>query len=130
MAIEKTHHSERQRLSSLEQRAEQGGGASAIERHHRRGKLTARERLGLLFDPNTFVEVNRLAESQAVDFGMQAKKVPGDGVVTGFGTIAGRTVFAYAQDVTVLGGSVGTIHGQKISASSTRRSRSRRPWWR
>jgi len=114
MAIEKTHHSERQRLSSLEQRAEQGGGASAIERHHRRGKLTARERLGLLFDPNTFVEVNRLAESQAVDFGMQAKKVPGDGVVTGFGTIAGRTVFAYAQDVTVLGGSVGTIHGQKI----------------
>ncbi len=114
MAIEKTHHSERQRLSSLEQRAEQGGGASAVERHHRRGKLTARERLDLLFDPNTFVEVNRLAESQAADFGMQAKKVPGDGVVTGFGTIAGRTVFAYAQDVTVLGGSVGTIHGQKI----------------
>jgi acetyl-CoA carboxylase carboxyltransferase component len=114
MAIDKTHDSELQRLSSLEQRAEWGGGPKAVERHRQRGKLTARERLDLLFDPHSFVEVNRLAESQAVDFGMQEKKVPGDGVVTGFGTIGGRTVFAYAQDVTVLGGSVGTIHGQKI----------------
>jgi methylmalonyl-CoA decarboxylase subunit alpha len=114
MAIDKTHHSELQRLSSLEQRAESGGGQAAVDRLHQRGKLTARERLDLLFDPRSFIEVNQLAESQAVDFGMQAKKVPGDGVVTGFGTIEGRTVFAYAQDVTVLGGSVGTIHGQKI----------------
>jgi acetyl-CoA carboxylase carboxyltransferase component len=91
-----------------------GGGPKAIERHHQRGKLTARERLALLFDAGSFVEVNKLAQSQSVDFGMQKKKVPGDGVVTGYGTIAGRLVFAYAQDVTVLGGSVGTVHGQKI----------------
>ncbi|MBW2409508.1 MAG: methylmalonyl-CoA carboxyltransferase, partial [Deltaproteobacteria bacterium] len=91
-----------------------GGGQKAIDRHHDRGKLTARERLDLLFDPGSFVEVNKLAESQAVEFGMQEKKVPGDGVVTGYGTIDGRLVFSYAQDVTVLGGSVGTIHGQKI----------------
>ena len=114
MTTAKTHQGELERLSSLEQRAEQGGGPEAIARHHQRGKLTARERLDLLFDRGSFVEVNRLAESQAVDFGMQAKKVPGDGVVTGFGTVDGRLVFAYAQDVTVLGGSVGTIHGEKI----------------
>ena len=114
MTTAKTHEGELERLASLEQRAEQGGGAEAIARHHQRGKLTARERLDLLFDRGSFVEVNRLAESQAVDFGMQAKKVPGDGVVTGFGTVDGRPVFAYAQDVTVLGGSVGTIHGEKI----------------
>jgi acetyl-CoA carboxylase carboxyltransferase component len=114
MALAKTHQDESDRLASLESRAEAGGGPKAVERHHQRGKLTARERLALLFDPGSFCEVNKLAESQAVDFGMQAKKVPGDGVVTGFGTVAGRLVFAYSQDVTVLGGSVGTIHGQKI----------------
>jgi acetyl-CoA carboxylase carboxyltransferase component len=114
MAAEKSHHSENQRLSDLERRAVSGGGQKAVERHRQRGKLTARERLALLFDPGSFVEVNQLAESQAADFGMQEKKVPGDGVVTGFGTVAGRTVFAYAQDVTVLGGSVGTLHGLKI----------------
>jgi len=114
MAASKTHLSELERLSSLEKRAELGGGPQALDRHRQRGKLTARERLDLLFDSRSFVEINRLAESQAVDFGMQEKKVPGDGVVTGFGTLGGRLVFAYAQDVTVLGGSVGTIHGEKI----------------
>ena len=114
MAKAKSHKSELERLEALEKRAEMGGGQKAIDRHHDRGKLTARERLDLLFDQDSFVEVNKLAESQSVDFGMQEKKVPGDGVVTGCGTIAGRLVFAYAQDVTVLGGSVGTIHGQKI----------------
>jgi acetyl-CoA carboxylase carboxyltransferase component len=103
-----------QRLAALQKRAESGGGPPALERHRQRGKLTARERLELLFDRRSFVEINQLAESQAVDFGMQEKKVPGDGVVTGFGAIGGRLVFAYAQDVTVLGGSVGTIHGEKI----------------
>jgi len=110
----KTHQSEKDRLDALENRAESGGGPKAVERHHQRGKLTARQRLALLFDADSFVEVNKLAESQSVDFGMQEKKVPGDGVVTGYGTIEGRLAFAYAQDVTVLGGSVGTIHGQKI----------------
>ncbi len=114
MTQAKTHQGERERLDDLAKRAETGGGLKAIERHHQKGKLTARERLALLFDSGSFVEVNKLAESQSVDFGMQEKKVPGDGVVTGYGTIEGRLVFAYAQDVTVLGGSVGTIHGQKI----------------
>ena len=114
MTQDKTHQNARERLQSLESRAEMGGGTKAIERHHQRGKLTAHERLALLFDAGSFVEINKLAQSQSVDFGMQEKKVPGDGVVTGYGTIAGRLVFSYAQDVTVLGGSVGTIHGQKI----------------
>ena len=114
MTEAKTHQSELERLAALENRAEMGGGAKAIARHHQKGKLTARERLDLFFDPDSFVEVHKLAQSQSVDFGMQEKKVPGDGVVTGYGTIGGRLVFAYAQDVTVLGGSVGTIHGQKI----------------
>jgi acetyl-CoA carboxylase carboxyltransferase component len=114
MTAAKTHQSESERLAALENRAEMGGGQNAIERHHQRGKLTPRERLNLLFDPGSFVEVNKLAESQATDFGMQEKKVPGDGVVIGHGTIDGRLAFAYAQDVTVLGGSVGTIHGHKI----------------
>ncbi len=114
MTKPKTHRSELERLAALEQQAEIGGGQKAVDRQHERGKLTARERLNLLFDPGSFVEVNKLAESQSVDFGMQEKKVPGDGVVTGYGNIEGRLVFAYAQDVTVLGGSVGTIHGQKI----------------
>jgi acetyl-CoA carboxylase carboxyltransferase component len=114
MSDNKTHRSELKRLEALEKRAEMGGGQKAIDRHHERGKLTARKRLNLLFDPDSFVEVNKLAESQSVDFGMQEKKVPGDGVVTGYGTIDGKLVFAYAQDVTVLGGSVGTTHGQKI----------------
>jgi len=110
----KTHQSELERLEALEKRAETGGGEKAIARQHQKDKLTARERLALLFDADSFVEVNKLAESQSADFGMQEKKVPGDGVVTGYGTIEGRLVFAYAQDVTVLGGSVGTIHGRKI----------------
>jgi propionyl-CoA carboxylase beta chain len=114
MTKSKTHQSELERLAALEQQAEIGGGQKMVDRQHERGKLTARERLNLLFDPGSFVEVNKLAESQSVDFGMQQKKVPGDGVVTGYGNIEGRLVFAYAQDVTVLGGSVGTIHGQKI----------------
>ena len=114
MTKAKTHQSELERLATLEQQAEMGGGQKAVDRHHERGKLTARERLDLLFDPGSFVEINKLAESQSRDFGMQEKKAPGDGVVTGYGNIDGRLVFAYAQDVTVLGGSVGTIHGQKI----------------
>jgi len=114
MTKSKTHQTELQRLEALENKAEMGGGPKAVERHLKRGKLTARARLNLLFDPDSFVEINKLAQSQSVDFGMQEKRVPGDGVVTGYGNIDGRLVFAYAQDVTVLGGSVGTIHGQKI----------------
>jgi len=110
----KTHPEELKRLKNLQQKAIMGGGEKAMDRHRSRGKLTARERLDLLFDKQSFVELNDLAESQCIDFGMDKRKVPGDGVVTGFGTVDGRTMFAYAQDATVLGGSVGTIHGQKI----------------
>ena len=112
--LSKTHASELKRLLELQEKANMGGGPKAIERHHGRGRLTARERLNRLFDPESFVEMNQLAESQSVDFGMQEKKVPSDGVVIGSGTIDGRLVFAYAQDVTVLGGSVGVMHGRKI----------------
>lgn len=114
MAIKKTHKSEAERLEALKEKARLGGGLKAIEKRHGSGKLTARERLDLFFDPDSFVEINDLAESQSIDFGMAEKKVPGDGVVIGYGTVAGRIVFAYAQDATVLGGSVGTIHGKKI----------------
>ncbi len=114
MPEQTTHQSELERLEVLKKRAELGGGQKAIDKRHGQGKLTARERLEHLFDPDSFVEINELAESQAMDFGMQAKKVPGDGVVIGFGNIDGRLVFAYAQDATVLGGSVGAIHGRKI----------------
>jgi acetyl-CoA carboxylase carboxyltransferase component len=114
MSKEISHQSELSRLKGLQTKAEQGGGPKAIEKRHALGKLTARERLDRLFDAGTFMELNQLAESQCTDFGMQQRKVPGDGVVIGHGTVDGRLVFAYAQDVTVLGGSVGTIHGQKI----------------
>jgi len=114
MSDQATHQSQLERLNDLKNKAEIGGGPKAIQKRHDQNKLTARERLELLFDPGTFAEMNQLAESQAVDFGMQAKKVPGDGVVIGYGTVDERLVFAYAQDATVLGGSVGTIHGQKI----------------
>ncbi len=114
MSEQPTHHSGLERLESLKKRAELGGGQKAIDKRHGMGRLTARERLNLLFDPDSFVEMNQLAESQAVDFGMQKKKVPGDGVAIGYGYIDGRLVFAFAEDATVLGGSVGTIHGQKI----------------
>jgi acetyl-CoA carboxylase carboxyltransferase component len=114
MAEETTHQREMERLEALKKRAETGGGQKSIDKRHSQGKLTARERIAFLFDAGTFVEMNQLAESQAVDFGMQEKKVPGDGVVVGYGNIDGRLVFAYSQDATVLGGSVGTIHGQKI----------------
>lgn len=110
----KTHQGELERLAALEERAEFGGGQKSLDRLRQNNRLTARERLRLLFDPDTFVETNQLAETQCVDFGMQEKKVPGDGVVTGYGTVNGRFTFAYAQDVTVIGGSVGTIHGEKI----------------
>jgi len=114
MSSETTHASALERLRGLKERAERGGGSAAVEKRRKSGRLTARERLHRLFDADTFVELNQLAESQAVAFGMQEKKVPGDGVVVGYGAIDGRLTFAYAQDATVLGGSVGTIHGRKI----------------
>lgn len=111
---EKSYQSELARLRKLEEQARLGGGPKAIDRIHSQGKLTARERVDALLDPGTFVEFNTLAEHQCYDFGMQERKFPGDGVVTGHGKINGRLVFVYSEDSTVLGGSVGATHGAKI----------------
>ncbi len=90
------------------------GGEARVEKQHAAGKLTARERMEALFDDGTFVEINDMIESRATDFGMEKKKKPGDGVVTGYGKIHGRTAFASSQDFTIGGGSLGEAHAKKI----------------
>lgn len=91
-----------------------GGGADQIEKQHERGKLTARERLSLLFDEGSFVELDVFVAHRCSNFGMEKKKFFGDGVVTGYGQVGGRLVYAYSQDFTVLGGSLGEYHANKI----------------
>ncbi|KRX19822.1 Propionyl-CoA carboxylase beta chain, mitochondrial, partial [Trichinella nelsoni] len=91
-----------------------GGGEKRIDAQHKRGKLTARERIELLFDPNSFVEYDAFAEHNCTEFGMEKNKVPGDSVITGWGTIYGRRCFVFSQDFTVFGGSLSKIHAQKI----------------
>ncbi|MEX2325123.1 MAG: acyl-CoA carboxylase subunit beta [Nitriliruptoraceae bacterium] len=91
-----------------------GGGDAAIERQHERGKLTARERLDLLLDEGSFVETDALAVHRTTSFGMAHRKIPGDGVVTGHGTIDGRRVCVFSQDFTVFGGSLGEVFAAKI----------------
>jgi propionyl-CoA carboxylase beta chain len=105
------------RFKELEERAraaEQGGGEARIERQHEAGKLTARERLDLLLDEGSFRELDRLVTHRCTDFGMDEKRIPGDGVVTGYGTVDGRLVYVFAQDFTVFGGSLSMAHGEKI----------------
>jgi propionyl-CoA carboxylase beta subunit len=101
-------------LADLERRAELGGGEERLKRHHDAGKLTARERIELLFDPGTFDEVDKLVTHRCIDFGMQDQIVPGDGVVAGHGLVDGRQVFAFAQDFTVFGGSLSETNAAKI----------------
>src|SRR6201986_5251134 len=104
-------------LDRLEQRREQarlGGGEKRIEAQHKRGKLTARERIDLLMDKGTFEEFDMFVEHRSSEFGMDKTKIPGDGVVTGWGTVNGRTVFVFAKDFTVFGGSLSDTHAQKI----------------
>ena len=84
----------------------------AAAKQHTEGKLTARERIDKLFDPGTFVEEFMLAETQCTDFGMAEKRLPSDGVVTGFGKIDGRPVYAFSQDRSILAGSVGSAHAE------------------
>lgn len=91
-----------------------GGGDKRIESQHRKGKLTVRERLNYLFDENSFVEINTLVEAQDSRFDMDKKKIPGDGVVIGYGSVNGRVVYASAQDFTVIGGTLGEYHSKKI----------------
>ncbi|NBJ92672.1 acyl-CoA carboxylase subunit beta [Parablautia muri] len=91
-----------------------GGGRKRLEKQHREGKLSARERLSILFDKDTFMEVDGLIESRISDFHMDEKWIPGDGVITGYGKINGRLVFAYSEDFTVIGGTLGEYHSLKI----------------
>jgi propionyl-CoA carboxylase beta chain len=100
-----------QRITS----ARLGGGHERIAAQHKKGKLTARERIEVLLDPSSFQETGMFVEHRCSNFGMENKKTPGDGVVTGHGTINGRLVFVYSQDFTVLGGSLGEIHAKKIT---------------
>jgi propionyl-CoA carboxylase beta chain len=101
-------------LEDLERRAELGGGEARLQRQHEAGKLTARERVDLLFDPGTFQEVDKLVTHRCLDFGMSDQLVPGDGVVAGQGRIDGRPVYAFAQDFTVFGGSLSETNAAKI----------------
>ncbi len=103
-----------QRLDDLNARALAGGGAERIKKQHEGGKLTARERIDLLLDPGSFVEIGRFVVHRCSDFGMEQQKVLGDGVVTGHGAIDGRKVFVFAQDFTVFGGSLSGAYAQKI----------------
>jgi len=104
-------------LEELERRkrdSELGGGQQRIDRQHKEGKLTARERIALLFDPGSFQELDQLVTHRSTDFGLEKQRVPGDGVVTGYGTINARLVYAFAQDFTVFGGSLSETHAAKI----------------
>src|SRR5205085_1957225 len=104
-------------LDALEDRragAKLGGGEKRIEAQHARGKLTARERIELLMDKGSFEEFDMFVEHRSTDFGMEKVKILGDGVVTGWGTVNGRTVFVFAKDFTVFGGSLSEAHAQKI----------------
>ncbi len=91
-----------------------GGGQRRIDAQHKRGKLTARERIELLLDPDTFEEWDMFVEHRCTEFGMGDQRIPGDGVVTGYGTINGRVVFVFSQDFTVFGGSLSEAHAEKI----------------
>src|SRR6187455_3232824 len=101
-------------LEDLERRAELGGGEDRLKKQHDAGKLTARERIDLLFDPGSFEETDKLVMHRCRDFGMEESMIPGDGVVTGAGRIDGRPVYAFAQDFTVFGGSLSETNAAKI----------------
>jgi propionyl-CoA carboxylase beta chain len=103
-----------QTLADLERRAELGGSEARLRKQHEAGKLSARERIDLLFDPGTFEEVDKLVTHRCRDFGMEEQLIPGDGVVAGHGLVDGRQVFAFAQDFTVFGGSLSETNAAKI----------------
>ncbi|MCH7992454.1 MAG: acyl-CoA carboxylase subunit beta [Gemmatimonadetes bacterium] len=107
-------HEKLKRLEELGREAEEGGGAERIKRQHERGKLSARERLDLLLDDGSFVELDRFVTHRSSDFGLADNKILGDGVVTGYGAIHGRLVYAFSQDFTVFGGSLSGAHAEKI----------------
>src|SRR6266511_5498112 len=107
----------REKLELLQQKraeSEQGGGADRIATQHQKGKMTARERLDVLLDPGSFVELDRFVTHRATDFGLADQKILGDGVVTGWGRVEGRIVYVYSQDFTVFGGSLSEAHAETI----------------
>ncbi|HWO90783.1 MAG TPA: acyl-CoA carboxylase subunit beta, partial [Methylomirabilota bacterium] len=107
----------REKLDLLQQKraaSEQGGGADRIATQHKKGKMTARERLDVLLDPGSFVELDRFVTHRSSDFGLADQQILGDGVVTGWGRVDGRLVYAFSQDFTVFGGSLSETHAEKI----------------
>lgn len=105
---------ELKRLQELRRQAELGGGPEGIAAQHTKGKLSARERLALLLDEGSFVELDRFVTHRTTEFGLDKKKILGDGVVTGYGTVFGRLVYVFSQDFTVFGGSLSEAHAEKI----------------
>ena len=103
-----------EQLEELRRQAEMGGGEKRIKAQHERGKLTARERLDVLLDEGSFVELDRFVVHRATEFGLEKEKYLGDGVVTGYGTIHGRLIYVFSQDFTVFGGSLSETHAEKI----------------
>src|SRR6202521_277052 len=117
-------------LAKLEHRrghARLGGGKARIEAQHKRGKLTARERLALLLDRTSFEEFDMFVEHRSSEFGVEQSKIPGDGVVTGWGTVNGRTIFVFAKDFTVFGGSRSETHAIKITKIQDMAMKARAP---
>jgi len=111
-------HTIEERMHELERRrvvVRQGGGEERIAKQHKAGKLTARERVDKLVDPNSFQEIGLFAQHRAVLFGMAGKEMPADGVVTGCATVDGRTIHLASQDFTVAGGAAGEVHSDKIA---------------
>ncbi|PSM19915.1 acyl-CoA carboxylase subunit beta [Nitratireductor sp. StC3] len=117
-------------LVELERRrgiARQGGGRERIDAQHKRGKLTARERIDIFLDEGSFEEFDMFVEHRSTDFGMEKTKIAGDGVVTGWGTVNGRTVFIFAKDFTVFGGSLSEAHAEKVQKVQDMALRNRAP---
>ncbi|MDI6707088.1 MAG: carboxyl transferase domain-containing protein [Bacillota bacterium] len=101
-------------LQKRKQKITEGGGQKRIEKQHQSGKLTARERINLLMDEDSFVEIDAFVQHRCSQFGMEETEAPAEGVITGYGTVNGRLVYVFAQDFTVLGGSLGEMHAKKI----------------
>ena len=101
-------------MHELREKISLGGGQKAIDKQHELGKLTARERINLLLDKESFIEIDAFVKHRCTDFGMEKKEAPGEGVVTGYGRVNGRLIYVFAQDFTVIGGSLGEMHAEKI----------------
>jgi len=109
-----SHDDDVEELGRRKERAERGGGQERIDAQHDRGKLTARERIEYFLDEDSFVEIDALREHRSTNFDMDDRRVPGDGVVTGYGDVNGRRVFVFAHDFTVMGGSLGEAFAEKV----------------